>query len=98
MIKQFLISLILCLFILDLDAQENSLNKAENLYNNGEYSLAQNIFMSELNKSDKNDFVLYRIAECSKKIGNDDAVYWYQELLNVSLDQALRLVNRDFDP
>ena len=38
--------------------------------------------MSELNKSEKNDFVLYRIAECSKKTGNDDAVYWYLELLN----------------
>ena len=82
MLKQFLIGLFLCVFILDLDAQENNLNKAENLYINGEYSLAQNIFMSELNKSEKNDFVLYRIAECSKKTGNDDAVYWYLELLN----------------
>tara|TARA_Y100001954_G_scaffold111379_1_gene120734 strand:+ start:944 stop:3997 length:3054 start_codon:yes stop_codon:yes gene_type:complete len=82
MLKQFLIGLLLCLFILDLDAQENNLNKAENLYSNGEYSLAQNIFMSELNNSEKNDFVLYRIAECSKKLGNDDAAYWYQELLN----------------
>ena len=37
--------------------------------------------MSELNKTEKNDFVIYRIAECSRRIGNDD-IYWYYELLN----------------
>ena len=36
--------------------------------------------MSELNNSEKNDFVLYRIADILK-LGNDD-IYWYQELLN----------------
>ena len=82
MIKKFSLILFLCLFILDSNAQENNLNKAENLYTNGEYSLAQNIFLSELNKSEKNDFVIYRIAECSKKTGNNDAIYWYQELIN----------------
>ena len=82
MTKQFLITLFLFLFFLDLDAQVSNLNQAEDLYRNGEYSLAQNIFISELNKSEKNDFVLFRIAECSKKLGNNDAVYWYQELLN----------------
>tara|TARA_B100000683_G_scaffold60961_1_gene59225 strand:- start:6746 stop:9799 length:3054 start_codon:yes stop_codon:yes gene_type:complete len=82
MTKQFLITLFLFLFFLDLNGQVSNLNKAEYLYRNGEYSLAQNIFISELNNSGKNDFVLYRIAECSKKMGNNDAVYWYQELLN----------------
>ncbi|MAO72177.1 MAG: hypothetical protein CMD02_06720 [Flavobacteriales bacterium] len=82
MTKQFLISLFVFLFIIDLDAQENNLNKAENLYRNGDYSSAQNIFISQLNKTEKNDFVIYRIAECSRRIGNNDAIYWYYELLN----------------
>ena len=82
MTKQFLTALFLFLMCVDLDAQESNLNKAEDLYRNGEYSLAQNIFISELNNTDINDFVLYRIAECSKKIGNNDAIYWYQELLS----------------
>ena len=58
MTKQFLITLFLFLFFFDLDAQESNLNKAEDLYRNGEYSLAQNMFKSELNNSENNDFVL----------------------------------------
>ena len=57
-------------------------HKAEKLYRNGDYSSAQNIFISQLNKTEKNDFVIYRIAECSRRIGNNDAIYWYYELLN----------------
>ena len=80
--KHFFISFLFLVFFLDVSCQKNILKKAENLYLNGEYGSAQNIFISQLNKSEKNDYVLFRIADCSGKLGKSDAKYWYLELLN----------------
>ena len=54
--KHFFISFLFLLFFLDVSCQKNILKKAENLYLNGEYGSAQNIFISQLNKFEKNDY------------------------------------------
>ena len=79
--KHFFVSFLFIIFFLEISCQINILKEAENLYLNGEYGSAQNIFISQLNKSEKNDYVLFRIADCSGKLGKSDAEYWYLELL-----------------
>ena len=73
--KHFFVSFLFITFFLEISCQINILKEAENLYLNGEYGSAQNIFISQLNKSEKNDYVLFRIADCSGKLGKSDAYY-----------------------
>tara|TARA_B100001741_G_C16555009_1_gene602031 strand:+ start:3482 stop:6631 length:3150 start_codon:yes stop_codon:yes gene_type:complete len=82
MTKHVLLGIVFSLFFIVVSAQNTDLNKADRYYENGEFSVAQNYYVSALSNSETKDVLLYKIANCSRNLGNRDAVYWYSLLLD----------------
>ena len=80
--KKFLVSVIFSLFFYAISAQNTDLSKADRCYENGEFSVAQNYYVIALSNSETKDVLLYKIANCSRNLGNKDAVYWYTLLID----------------
>ena len=70
------------IILIDASSQISNLDKANILFSKGEYSVAQNLYQNLLNDGLDEDFLIYKIANCSKNLGNADAIYWYHLLIN----------------
>lgn len=82
MTKHFFVSIIFSFSFFTILSQNTELNKADGHYERGEFSVAQNYYISALSNSETKDVLIYKIANCSKNLGNKDAVYWYSFLID----------------
>ena len=82
MTKKFYFFLLMSSLIINVSAQIIDLDKVNTLFSEGEYSIAQNLYQNLLNDGENEDFLIYKIANCSKNLGNSDAIYWYELLIN----------------
>ena len=73
MTKHFLVSIIFSLFFFAISAQNTDLSKADRYYENGEFSVAQNYYVSAVSYLETKDVLLYKIANCSRNLVNKDA-------------------------
>ena len=76
MTKHLLVSIIFSLFFISISAQNTNLIKADRYYENGDFSVAQNYYISALSNSDPKDLLLYKIANCSRNLGNR-TLFWH---------------------
>ena len=81
MTKKFSLFLLTSSLIINVSAQIIDLDKVNKLFESEEYSVAQNLYQNLLNDGENEDFLLYKIANCSKNLGNSDAIYWYELLI-----------------
>ena len=79
--KKFSLLIFLSSLLINVFAQTIDLDKANTLFSEGEYSVAQNLYQNLLNEGENEDFLIYKIANCSKNLGNSDAIYWYKLLI-----------------
>ena len=79
--KKFSLLIFLSSLLINVFAQTIDLDKANTLLSEGEYSVAQNLYQNLLNEGENEDFLIYKIANCSKNLGNADAIYWYKLLI-----------------
>ena len=82
MTKKFALFLLMSSYIINVSAQTIDLDKVNKLFSEGEYSVSQNLYQNLLNNGTNEDFLIYKIANCSKNLGNSDAIYWYELLIN----------------
>ncbi|MGY8989295.1 MAG: tetratricopeptide repeat protein, partial [Flavobacteriales bacterium] len=81
MIKKFSFFLLMSNLIINVSAQIIDLDMANKLFEKGEYSVSQNLYQNLLNNGENEDFLIYKIANCSKNLGNSDAIHWYELLI-----------------
>ena len=81
MIKKLSFFLLMSSLIINVSAQIIDLDKANKLFEEGEYSVSQNLYQNLLNDGENEDFLIYKIANCSKNLGNSDAIHWYELLI-----------------
>ena len=62
-------------------SQDITFETAELLFSKQEYSAAQNQYLTLLEEGSDTDFLVYRIANCSKNLNNTDAIFWYNSFL-----------------
>ena len=81
MTKKFSFFLIMSSLLINVSSQNIDLDKVNKLFSEGEYSVSQNLYQNLLNDGENEDFLIYKIANCSKNLGNADAIYWYELLI-----------------
>jgi len=82
MTKYCSVGIIFSLFLLNISAQTTTFSKSDILFEKEEFSVAQNLYLSQLDDGGDKDEIIYKIANCAKNLGSEDAVYWYSVLLN----------------
>ena len=81
MTKKFSFFLLMSSLIINVSAQIIDLDNANKLFEEGEYSVSQNLYQNLLNDGENEDFLIYKISNCSKNLENSDAIYWYELLI-----------------
>ena len=79
--KIFNLSLLLLIVSSPILSQNSDIELANKLFEEGEFSISQNIYINLSNSYVDEDFRVFRIANCSKNLGNSDVKFWYENLI-----------------